>query len=46
MQIKAKGDYKNILMLAYYRNNLSHIFINESFIACAIESFGENISEI
>jgi len=28
-----KVDYKNILLLAYYRNNLIHLFINEAFIA-------------
>lgn len=26
-------------MLAYYRNNLVHVFINEAYIACAITEF-------
>lgn len=39
--VKANKDYKNILMLAYYRNNLIHLFINECYIACVLSSFGE-----
>jgi glycerol-3-phosphate O-acyltransferase len=34
--IQAKKDYKNILMLSYYRNSLAHIFLNEAFIACSL----------
>jgi glycerol-3-phosphate O-acyltransferase len=34
--VSAKKTYQNILMLAYYRNNLIHLFINEAFISCAI----------
>jgi glycerol-3-phosphate O-acyltransferase len=41
-QVTAKSDYKNVLMLSYYRNNLSHIFINEAYIACSLVAFGEN----
>jgi glycerol-3-phosphate O-acyltransferase len=44
-QIKANKDYKNILMLAYYRNNLSHLFINEAYIACALKALGGNTSD-
>lgn len=33
-------------MLAYYRNGLVHIFLNEAYICCALESFGESIGEI
>lgn len=33
-------------MLAYYRNNLVHVFLNEAYICCAIEAFGETIGEI
>ena len=40
-----KKDYKNVLMLAYYRNNIAHVFLNEAYIACSIEAFGENLSE-
>ncbi len=43
--LTAKTDYKNVLMLSYYRNNLAHLFINESYIACSIVAFGENISK-
>jgi len=34
--VTAKKDYKNILMLAYYRNNLVHLFLNETYVACAL----------
>ncbi|CDW87851.1 male sterility protein [Stylonychia lemnae] len=38
--VSAKKDYKNIVMLSYYRNNLTHLFINDSEIACCIFGFG------
>lgn len=34
--VSAKKDYRNIVMLSYYRNNLIHIFIHDAEIACAI----------
>ena len=34
--VLAKKTSKNVLMLAYYRNNLIHVFINEAFISCTI----------
>ena len=34
--VSAKQGEKSIMMLAYYRNNMSHIFINEAEIACAL----------
>lgn len=37
-----KVDYKNILLLSYYRNNLIHLFINEAFISCALFGFGHH----
>ena len=33
-------DYKNILLLSYYRNNLIHLFINEAFITWSLFGFG------
>lgn len=39
--VKANLDYKNILMLAYYRNNLIHLFINEAYIATSLQAFGD-----
>lgn len=36
-----KVDYKNILLLAYYRNNLIHLFINEALISCSLFGFGQ-----
>ena len=32
----AKKGESSILMLAYYRNSLAHLFINESEVACAL----------
>lgn len=34
--VSAKKDYKNIVMLAYYRNNLVYLFIHDAEIACSI----------
>jgi glycerol-3-phosphate O-acyltransferase len=43
-QVKANKDYKNYLMLAYYRNNLIHLFLNECYIAASFLAFGEQIT--
>ncbi len=40
--ISAKKGEKSILMLAYYRNNLTHVFINEAEIACSLLGFSLN----
>ena len=40
-----KIDYKNILLLGYYRNNLMHHFINEALVACSIYEFGQNSTQ-
>jgi hypothetical protein len=37
-------DYKNILLLSYYRNSLHHIFACEALLACTMFSFGEKLS--
>ena len=44
-QVKANKDYKNILMLAYYRNGLIHMFLNEAYIAVSLLAFGESTAE-
>mmetsp|Transcript_29850 Transcript_29850/g.29010 ORF Transcript_29850/g.29010 Transcript_29850/m.29010 type:complete len:116 (-) Transcript_29850:548-895(-) len=41
--VRAQKDYKNILMLSYYRNGLSHIFVNEAFIALTLLALGETV---
>jgi glycerol-3-phosphate O-acyltransferase len=43
--VSAKKTYKNILMLAYYRNNLIHIFINEAFVSCSLLGMGTVIDK-
>jgi glycerol-3-phosphate O-acyltransferase len=35
-------DYKNFLMLGYYRNPINHIFFNEGLIVVSIYSFGHD----
>ena len=37
-------DYKNILLLSYYRNSLHHIFAAEALVACTLFSFGEKLA--
>ena len=37
-------DYKNILLLSYYRNALYHIFAVEALVACTLFSFGEKLA--
>jgi glycerol-3-phosphate O-acyltransferase len=43
-RVTPKVDYKNILLLSYYRNNLIHLFINEAFISCSLFGFGHHLS--
>ncbi|CAI2369551.1 unnamed protein product [Moneuplotes crassus] len=43
-RVTPKVDYQNILLLAYYRNNLVHIFINEALISCSLFGFGQEIA--
>lgn len=38
--IKPKVDYKNILMLGYYRNPLNYVYFNEGVILVSVLSFG------
>lgn len=37
-------DYKNILLLSYYRNSIHHIFALEALAACTLFSFGEKMA--
>lgn len=39
--VKITNDYKNIQMLAYYRNSIIHLFLNECYIATALQAFGD-----
>lgn len=43
--IKANKQYSSMLMLAYYKNNLVHVFLNEAYIACSLLAFGANTVE-
>jgi glycerol-3-phosphate O-acyltransferase len=38
--VAPRVDYKNVLMLSYYRNALLHLFANEAILAVALSSFG------
>ena len=44
IQLAAKEDHKNILLLSFYRNTLIHVFWNESLVACALSSFGQEVA--
>jgi|JI10StandDraft_1071094.scaffolds.fasta_scaffold1217202_1 glycerol-3-phosphate O-acyltransferase len=37
--VTAIKDYKNLLMLTYYKNHLIHLFLNEALIAISILGF-------
>lgn len=39
-RVKPSIDYKNILLLGYYKNGLIHVFINECFVAGSLYGFG------
>jgi len=36
----AEGDYKNYIMLTYYRNPINQFFFNESIVLASMHSFG------
>jgi glycerol-3-phosphate O-acyltransferase len=40
--VSTKQGEKSILMLSYYRNNLTHVFINEAEIACTLLGFSSS----
>ena len=42
--IEPKSDFKNILLLSYYKNMILHLFMNESLVAIVLISFGESLS--
>lgn len=44
LTISAGDEFQKILMLSYYRNTLSHAFMPEAFVGCALASFGEQLS--
>lgn len=44
LQISADEDYNKLLMLSYYRNVLTHVFLPEAFISLAITSFGSQLA--
>ena len=44
LTISAGGEFQKILMLAYYRNTMTHAFLPEAFIGCAIASFGDQLN--
>jgi glycerone phosphate O-acyltransferase/fatty acyl-CoA reductase len=44
LTISAGDEFQKILMLSYYRNTLTHAFLPEAFVGCAIASFGEQLN--
>lgn len=41
MSVAPLMDFKNILMLAYYRNGLHHLFFQEAVMCVSLCSFGQ-----
>jgi len=44
LQISADEEYKKLLMLSYYRNSLTHVFLPEALIGFALVSFGSQMA--
>ena len=44
LSVSPKVDYKNILLLSYYRNTLIHVFAMEAFVACSMSAFGHQLA--
>jgi glycerol-3-phosphate O-acyltransferase len=42
LSVQPATDFKNTLMLNYYRNGLLHIFFNEALVTAALCSFGRD----
>lgn len=40
----AKKEYKNIILMSYYRNMLGHVFFNEAIVACALTAYGYELA--
>jgi len=40
----AKTEYKNVILMSYYRNMLGHIFFNEAIIGCALTAYGYELA--
>ncbi|KAL9644790.1 hypothetical protein ABK040_012444 [Willaertia magna] len=38
--IEAKADYKKMIELSYYKNQIIYLFYRESIVTCALHSFG------
>ena len=43
LYVKSYTNYKNIMMLSYYRNSLGHIFANEGIVACSLQVLGVRV---
>ena len=42
--VSPRVDYKNILLLSYYKNSYVHLFIDESLVACSLFGSGQQIA--
>ena len=42
--IEPKDNFKDLLLLTYYKNMLLHVFFSESLAACVLMSFGNLIA--
>lgn len=44
LTISAGDEFQKILMLSYYRNTLTHAFLPEAFVGCALSAFGDQLN--
>ncbi|EAS00429.1 male sterility protein (macronuclear) [Tetrahymena thermophila SB210] len=44
LEVTSDTEYKNVLMLSYYRNQIVHLFILEAIVCVALTAFGPNVA--
>lgn len=44
VSVELSTDYEHILLLAYYRNTLISLFVDQSFVATSLVQFGHSIA--
>lgn len=44
VSVEVRADYQDILLLSYYRNTLIHLFVTQSYVACALLGFGHSLA--
>ena len=44
INVASREEYKNIIMLSFYRNTMIHAIWNECIVACSLSSFGQEMA--